>query len=82
MTSHWAHKVIKRYCEHLPHLHVVKSCFTALEAIEFLNRHHVALVFLDIHMPKLKGFRLPEDIGSPSHRDHHYSVPGVCPGKL
>jgi len=50
-----AHNVIKRYSEHLPHLHCKGRCFNAFEAITFLTKHQVDLIFLDINMPKLKG---------------------------
>ncbi|MEO1052287.1 MAG: LytTR family DNA-binding domain-containing protein [Bacteroidota bacterium] len=50
-----AHNVIKRYCENLPHIQIIGSSHTALEALEFLSSHSADLIFLDINMPKLKG---------------------------
>jgi DNA-binding LytR/AlgR family response regulator len=34
----------------------MKNCYDALEAIEYLNNNTVDLIFLDLNMPKLKGF--------------------------
>ena len=51
-----AHDIIKGYCDLLPNLQLMKSCNDALEALEYLNRNSVDLIFLDLNMPKLKGF--------------------------
>jgi len=51
-----AHEIIKGYCDLLPNLEVKKHCYDALEATEYLNEHSVDLIFLDLNMPKLKGF--------------------------
>lgn len=51
-----AHEVIKDYCDMLPNMELQKNCYNALEAIEYLSNHSVDLIFLDLNMPKLKGF--------------------------
>ena len=51
-----AHEIITEYAKELPQLHFEKSCYNALEAINYLNTHKVDLIFLDINMPKLSGF--------------------------
>ena len=51
-----AHDIIKEYCGALPHLHFVADCYDAIEAMECLRSKKVDLVFLDLNMPKLKGF--------------------------
>ncbi len=51
-----AHDIIKGYCDLLPNLQLAKHCYDALEAFEYLNTHTVDLIFLDLNMPKLKGF--------------------------
>lgn len=51
-----AHRIIKDYCAAVPHLMLVNDSFDALEAMEYLANHQVELMFLDINMPKLKGF--------------------------
>ena len=40
------------------------NCYDALEAIEYLNSNNVDLIFLDINMPKLKGFEFLKTLSS------------------
>jgi len=54
--EHIAHDIIKGYCDLLPHLELVQHCYDAVEALECLQQHSVDLIFLDLNMPKLKGF--------------------------
>ncbi|CAM1365022.1 DNA-binding response regulator [Tenacibaculum soleae] len=63
--EHIAHKIIMEYCEMLPHLKLQKNCYNALEALEYLNTHTVDLIFLDLNMPKLKGFDFLKTLSSP-----------------
>ncbi|MDF1697649.1 MAG: LytTR family DNA-binding domain-containing protein [Saprospiraceae bacterium] len=51
-----AHDIIKGYCDLLPTMQLMKNCYDGLEAFEYLNKHEVDLIFLDLNMPKLKGF--------------------------
>jgi len=50
-----AHEIIEEYCDMLPYLQLKKNCYNAMEAMDFLNKNKVDFMFLDIHMPKLKG---------------------------
>ena len=54
--EHIAHDIIKGYCDALPNLKLVGHCYDAIEAMECLRRNKVDLIFLDLNMPKLKGF--------------------------
>ncbi|MEE1975842.1 LytTR family DNA-binding domain-containing protein [Maribacter cobaltidurans] len=63
--EHIAHKIIMEYCEMLPHMKLQKNCYSALEALEYLNSHQVDLIFLDINMPKLKGFEFLKTLSAP-----------------
>jgi len=54
--EHIAHDIIKGYCDLLPNMQLMKNCYDALEAFEYLNANEVDLIFLDLNMPKLKGF--------------------------
>lgn len=54
--EHIAHDIIKTYCDMLPNLQWAKSCYDAIEAMTYLNEKSVDLIFLDLNMPKLKGF--------------------------
>jgi DNA-binding LytR/AlgR family response regulator len=63
--EHIAHKIIMEYCEMLPAMELQKNCYNALEALEYLNTHEVDLIFLDLNMPKLKGFEFLKTLSSP-----------------
>ncbi|WP_338814174.1 response regulator transcription factor [Bernardetia sp. Wsw4-3y2] len=51
-----AHDIIKDYCDLLPTMQLMKNCYDALEAFDYLSKNEVDLIFLDLNMPKLKGF--------------------------
>ncbi|PQJ79434.1 LytR/AlgR family response regulator transcription factor [Polaribacter porphyrae] len=63
--EHIAHDIIKGYCDILPNLEFAKSCYDAIEALQFLNKNTVGLIFLDINMPKLKGFDFLKSLQHP-----------------
>ena len=50
-----AAEVIEDYIVQVPHLRLVATCRDALFALEVLQRESIDLIFLDIHLPKLKG---------------------------
>ena len=54
--EHIAHDIIKGYCDLLPSMELAKHCYDAIEALDYLNSNEVDLIFLDLNMPKLKGF--------------------------
>tara|TARA_R110002073_G_scaffold128999_3_gene275129 strand:+ start:89496 stop:90200 length:705 start_codon:yes stop_codon:yes gene_type:complete len=60
-----AHDIIEGYGKSLPNLMLKKHCYTAFEAMEYLNNHKVDLIFLDINMPKLSGFEFLKTIKNP-----------------
>jgi DNA-binding LytR/AlgR family response regulator len=60
-----AHRVIEKYCKDLPYMHLKANCYDALQALDFLNREKVDIIFLDINMPKLKGFDFLRTIDNP-----------------
>ena len=51
-----AHRIIDDYCQALPHLQLANHSFDAMQAMSYLTDHSVDLLFLDLHMPRLKGF--------------------------
>ena len=63
--EHIAHKIIKGYCDLLPNMQLKKSCYDGLEAFEYLNKNEVDLIFLDLNMPKLKGFDFLKTLKNP-----------------
>ena len=60
-----AHDIIKGYCDLLPNMKLMKHCYDALEAFEYLNSNQVDLIFLDLNMPKLKGFEFLKILPNP-----------------
>ena len=60
-----AHDIIKGYCDAFPHLTLVQRCYDAIEAMECLRKHQVDLIFLDLNMPKLKGFEFLKAVERP-----------------
>mgnify|MGYP003667502857 CR=1 FL=1 len=63
--EHIAHDIIKKYCNMLPNLEFKADCYDAIEAIDYLSTHEVDLIFLDLNMPKLKGFEFLKTLSSP-----------------
>ena len=60
-----AHEIITEFCSMLPHVQLGKSCYNAMEAMQFLNEHTVDFMFLDINMPKLKGLDFLKTLSNP-----------------
>lgn len=63
--EHIAHDIIKGYCDLLPNMQLLKNCYDALEAFDYLNSNEVDLIFLDLNMPKLKGFDFLKTLSNP-----------------
>jgi DNA-binding LytR/AlgR family response regulator len=51
-----AAEVVKDYIMQVPFLQLKGICTDALYAMDLLQKEKIDLVFLDIHLPKLKGF--------------------------
>ena len=60
-----AHDIIKEYCDLLPNMELVQNCYDAFEAIAYLSNHSVDLIFLDLNMPKMKGFDFLKTLSNP-----------------
>ena len=60
-----SHDNIKDYASNLSYLSYQKSCYNAFEAIEYLSKHAVDLIFLDINMPKLSGLDFLKTLSNP-----------------
>lgn len=50
-----AHDVILTHLEDISFLECVGRCYRATDALDFLSKNQVDLIFLDIRMPKLNG---------------------------
>ncbi len=60
-----AHDLIVKFCDMLPHLKLAGSCYSAMEAADFLSKKSVDVMFLDLNMPQLKGFEFLRTLRSP-----------------
>ena len=56
--EHFAHDIIKGYCEQIQYLQFGQSCYDAIEALLYLKNEHVDLIFLDVEMPEMSGIDL------------------------
>ncbi|MEO0573048.1 MAG: LytTR family DNA-binding domain-containing protein [Bacteroidota bacterium] len=63
--EHIAHDIVKGYCDALPNLKLIQHCYDAIEAMECLQNNTVDLIFLDLNMPKLKGFAFLKTLSKP-----------------
>lgn len=62
-------------------LHLVAKCSDAVYAGSLLNRHHIDLMFLDLHLPVVKGFDFLKKLKNPplvivTTAYHQYAVEG------
>src|SRR5688572_26929819 len=58
-------KVITDYISQVPFLTLAGTCKDAILATTFLREHEVDLIFLDIHLPKLKGMAFLKTLAHP-----------------
>jgi DNA-binding LytR/AlgR family response regulator len=49
----------------VPFLALVKSCKTALEALEILQKEQIDIIFLDIQLPRLNGMQFLQSLHNP-----------------
>ena len=50
-----AQRVLKKYIQDMGSLELVGTFSDAMQALSFLNKNQVDLIFLDIHLPKISG---------------------------
>lgn len=60
-----AAEVLEDYIHQIPYLHLVGICADAIHALEVLQTENIELVFLDIHLPKLKGLDFIKTLNNP-----------------
>ncbi len=74
-------KVLKDYINDVPFLELQETFKDAILATEFLRHSSVDLIFLDIHLPKLKGMSFLRTLANPpaviiTTAYHQYAVEG------
>jgi DNA-binding LytR/AlgR family response regulator len=60
-----ARMIIQQVADNIAGLEIVEEFSNALQAIKFLNKNTVDVIFLDIHMPDFTGFDFIESIKNP-----------------
>ena len=76
-----AAEVLQDYIEQLPQLKLVEVCTDALFALGVLQKEVIDVIFLDIHLPKLKGLDFLKSLANPPQviittAYHQYAVQG------
>jgi two-component system LytT family response regulator len=61
-----AHKVLQSHIKKSEVLEIVGDCFDGKEALDFLTKNKVDVVFLDIEMPRLTGLELLQCLPYPT----------------
>ena len=62
-----AAEVLADYIKQVPFLELRSICNDAIYALETMQSEKPDLIFLDIHLPKLKGFEFIESLKNPPH---------------
>lgn len=62
-----AAEVLADYIQQVPFLQLNEVCADAIYAMEKLQADNIDLMFLDIHLPKLKGLDFLESLKNPPH---------------
>lgn len=75
--------VLVDYVKQLPFLTLKATCTDAIQALDVLQREPIDLVFLDIHLPGLKGLDLVKTLRDPpaiilTTAYHQYAVEGYA----
>ena len=60
-----AAEVLEDYISQVPFLQLAGTCSDAILALELVQREKIELVFLDIHLPKLKGLDFIKSLVNP-----------------
>lgn len=60
-----AAEVLEDYIKQVPFLELVATCGDAIFALDILRKEKIDLIFLDIHLPKLKGLDFIKTLKNP-----------------
>ena len=58
-------EIIQNYLEKIPGLFLAAKCGNAVDAISFIHKHTVDLIFLDINMPEVSGIQMLNSLVDP-----------------
>ena len=62
-----AQRVLEKYINSLDSLELVTKCGNGLEALSYLHKNRVDIIFLDIKMPELSGLEFLKTLNNPPH---------------
>lgn len=73
--------ILKDYIGMVPFLNLITVCPDAIDALEVLKKEKVDLIFLDLHLPKIKGFDFIKTLQNPPNiiittAYHEYALQG------
>ncbi len=60
-----AAEILEEYIHQVPYLQLTAKCNDAIYALELLKKENIDLIFLDIHLPKLKGLDFIKTLSEP-----------------
>ncbi len=60
-----ARSIIQHLCAQVEELNLIEDFSNAIQAMKFLNKEEVDLIFLDIHMPDFTGFDFIQTLKNP-----------------
>lgn len=60
-----AAEILKDYIDQVPFLNLITVCEDAIYALDVLQKEKIDLIFLDINLPKLKGFDFIKTLKNP-----------------
>ena len=75
-------KVLQDYISEVSFLNLKGAFKDAIDATDYLREHQVDLIFLDIHLPKLKGMAFLKTLEKNPSRHHHNGLPPIRPGRI
>jgi DNA-binding LytR/AlgR family response regulator len=58
---------IEHYCGLSEHLELAGTCESAVQALNFLSKNKVDIIFLDVEMPEMTGLEMLESLQGESH---------------
>jgi len=76
-----AAEILKDYINQIPFLNLITICEDAIYALDVLQKEKIDLIFLDINLPKLKGFDFIQTLKNPPNiiittAYHEYALQG------
>lgn len=60
-----AAEILEEYITQVPFLQLITKCTDAILALEIIQKEQIHLIFLDIHLPKLKGLDFIRALSNP-----------------